>query len=89
MASDHISEKKVRTKALRISSQRTIGKVTIIKDFLPSPKELANAEIRVKITIELDESTILFFKKEAGTHNTTYQRMMREILNSYANKYAA
>ena len=65
------------------------GKLSVVKDFLPSPQELAKADHRVKITIELDESTIKFFKKEAETYKTKYQRMMREVLNYYARKYVA
>jgi predicted DNA binding CopG/RHH family protein len=56
---------------------------------LPSPQELAKSDHRVKITIELDEATVLFFKKEAEAQNTKYQRMMREILNYYAKRFAA
>lgn len=66
-----------------------IGKLRAIKDFLPSPQELAKSDHRVKITIELDESTVSFFKKEAEAQNTKYQRMMREILNYYAKRFAA
>jgi predicted DNA binding CopG/RHH family protein len=66
-----------------------IGKLQVVQDSLPSPQELAKSDHRVKITIELDEATVLFFKKEAEAQNTKYQRMMREILNYYAKRFAA
>jgi predicted DNA binding CopG/RHH family protein len=72
-----------------INKNEPIGKLSIVKDTLPSPQDLAKADQRVKITIELDEATVLFFKKEAQTHKTKYQRMMRDILNYYARKFAA
>ena len=66
-----------------------IGKLKTISDFLPSPQELAKSEHKIKITIELDEATVSFFKKEAAAQNTKYQRMMRKILDYYAKKFAA
>jgi len=66
-----------------------IGKLRFIKDFLPSPKELAKFDQKIKITIELDEQTVLFFKKEANLYNTKYQKMMREVLNYYAKQFVA
>ena len=71
------------------NQDKPIGKLRTVQDFLPSPQELAKADHRVKITIELDETTVSFFKKEAEAQNTKYQRMMREILNYYAKRFAA
>ncbi len=68
---------------------KPIGKLRPVQDFLPCPQELAKSDHRIKITIELDETTVSFFKKEAEIQNTKYQRMMREILNCYARKFAA
>ena len=68
---------------------KPIGKLRTVQDLLPSPQELAKSDHRVKITIELDETTVSFFKREAEAQNTKYQRMMREILNYYARKFAA
>ena len=66
---------------------KPIGKLTIIKDFLPSPQELIKAENKVKVTIELEESTVTFFKQQAKKHNSKYQRMMRELLHTYAKQF--
>ena len=65
------------------------GKLTQVPDFLPPPSELAKAKITVKVTIALDPSTIKFFKKEARKHNTKYQRMIRQVLDRYTERYRA
>jgi predicted DNA binding CopG/RHH family protein len=61
-----------------------IGKVKIVSDFLPSPKDLALKDETVKITIALSKSSIDFFKKEAKKFNTQYQKMIRRLLDEYA-----
>lgn len=61
-----------------------MGKVRVIKDFLPSPEDLALREENVKVTIALSKASIDFFKKEAKRHHTQYQRMIRRLLDEYA-----
>ena len=60
-----------------------IGKVEIVADMLPSPKELAFKEDTVKVTIALSKSSVEFFKKEAEKHDTKYQQMIRRLLDAY------
>ncbi|MBW1767175.1 MAG: CopG family transcriptional regulator [Deltaproteobacteria bacterium] len=62
-----------------------IGKVRVIKDFLPSPEELALKEEMVKVTISLSKTSVDFFKDEAKKYNTQYQKMIRRLLDDYAN----
>ncbi len=64
-----------------------IGKLTRVDDFLPPPNELISSGKMVKITITLDEDTLIFFKNEAEKLDAKYQRMMREVLSKYARKY--
>jgi predicted DNA binding CopG/RHH family protein len=64
-------------------SDEPMGNVRVVKDFLPSPKELALKDETVKITISLSKASVDFFKKEAKTHNTQYQRMIRRLLDDY------
>jgi len=59
------------------------GKVKVVKDFLPSPQELAFKDETVKITISLSKTSIDFFKKEAKKYNTQYQKMIRRLLDEY------
>ena len=61
-----------------------LGKVRVVKDFLPSPEELALKEETVKVTISLSKASVDFFKKEAKRHHTQYQRMIRRLLDEYA-----
>jgi len=60
-----------------------MGKVKAIKDFLPSPEELALKEETVKVTISLSRASIDFFKNEAKKYNTQYQKMIRRLLDEY------
>ena len=60
-----------------------MGEVRIIKDFLPSPKELALKDETVKVTISLSRASVDFFKKEAKNHHTQYQKMIRRLLDEY------
>lgn len=66
-----------------------VGKLTEVPNFLPPPSELAKAKVTVKVTIALDPDTIKFFKKEARKHNTKYQRMIRQVLDRYTERYRA
>jgi predicted DNA binding CopG/RHH family protein len=61
-----------------------LGKLKVMEDFLPPPKELAFREEGVKITIALSKRSVEFFKSEAEKHHTQYQRMIRQLLDAYA-----
>jgi predicted DNA binding CopG/RHH family protein len=64
-----------------------MGELKVIKDFLPPPDQLVLKEENVKITISLKKSSIEFFKKEAKKHRTSYQKMIRRIVDWYASHY--
>ena len=68
-------------------TDENLGEVHVVEDFLPSPRELAFKDERVKITLSLSKTTVEFFKNEAAKHNTPYQRMIRRLLDEYALKY--
>ncbi len=63
-----------------------MGQLKVIKDFLPPPHQLVLKEENVKVTIALKKSSIEFFKKEAKKHRTSYQRMIREVVDWYASE---
>jgi hypothetical protein len=65
-----------------------IGRVRIIEDFLPRPQELAFRDEGVKITIALSRRSVTFFKREAERHGTQYQRMIRRLLDMYAERHS-
>jgi len=60
-----------------------MAKVKVLKDFLPSPAELALKEETVKVTISLSRASVDFFKNEAKKYNTQYQKMIRRLLDEY------
>ena len=61
-----------------------LGELMVIKDFLPSPDQLILKEENVKITIALTKSSVDFFKTEAKKHHTSYQGMIRQLIDWYA-----
>ena len=71
----------------RKDKNRPFGKLKAVEDFLPPPEDLFAEESLKKVTIALDEDTIVFFKKVATNSNQKYQRMIREVLRKYAKKY--
>ena len=64
------------------------GKLERVEDFLPTPDKLAVPEETAKITISLNKSSIAFFKYQAAHNHTKYQRMIRELLDTYATQYS-
>jgi len=64
-------------------SDEPIGDPKVIRDFLPSPEELAFREEDVKITITLSKRSVDFFKGKAAQTDTQYQRMIRKLLDAY------
>ena len=64
-----------------------IGKLTLVKNFLPPPDQLVFPEETVKVTLSLTKSSLEFFKRQAARQNTKYQKMIRELVDKYAEKY--
>ena len=58
-----------------------------VKDFLPSPAELAQEEETAKITINLKKASIEFFKNEAKKTGIPYQKLIRKVVDLYANQH--
>ncbi len=65
-----------------------LGKLRIVPDFLPPPEALVFREEGVKVTIALSKRSVEFFKSEARKHHTQYQRMIRRLLDAYAEHHA-
>lgn len=65
-----------------------LGKVSVIKDFLPPPDGLVLRRDHVKVTMSLNKSSVDFFKKEARKRHTSYQAMIRRLIDLYAAQYA-
>ena len=65
-------------------TSRKLGAVRVVKDFLPSPAQLAQQDEKVKITLSLSRASLDFFKTQAEKHHMAYQRMVRNLLDAYA-----
>ena len=63
-----------------------IGRVRVVDDFLPSPDALVAREENVKVTIELSRRSVEFFKRAAKARRVPYQRMIRALVDAYAEK---
>lgn len=69
-------------------TREPLGKLKVVPDFLPRPEDLVFREEGVKVTIALSKRSVDFFKTEARKHNTQYQRMIRRLLDAYAEHHA-
>ena len=64
-----------------------LGDIKVVRDFLPSPEQLAFREEGVKVTLALCKKSVEFFKSEAAKHHTQYQRMIRHLVDAYVENY--
>ena len=64
-----------------------MGEPKIIEDFLPPPNRLVLKEDNVKVTISLSRASVAFFKRQAKAHGTSYQRMIRRLIDLYAAQF--
>lgn len=69
-------------------TNESMGQPRVIRDFLPSPAELAFRDEDMKITITLSKKSVDFFKSEAAKADTQYQRMIRRLLDAYVDAHA-
>jgi len=63
--------------------------VRIVDDFLPSPDQLVLREDNVKVTLSLSQRSVDYFKQAAGQRRVPYQRMIRALVDAYAEKQGA
>ena len=61
----------------------------VVKDFLPPPDKLVLRESNVKVTLSLSSRSVDFFKREAKKQHVPYQRMIRALVDAYAEKEEA
>jgi len=74
-------------KKIKYSDER-IGKIEVVKDFLPKPEELVFKEDTVKVTLNLSKSSVEFFKEIAKRHGSQYQKVIRNLLDRYTSRYS-
>jgi hypothetical protein len=74
-----------RSKTVKYAA-REIGRVRVIEDFLPAPADLVPREENVKVTLSLSRRSLDFFKREAKKRRVRYQRMIRALVDTYAER---
>ncbi|MFH1189647.1 MAG: CopG family transcriptional regulator [Candidatus Omnitrophota bacterium] len=59
-------------------------------DLLPPPEKLAGAvtEETIMVTLRLSERSVHFFKQQAKQYHTKYQKMLRFLVDKYAEMYS-
>jgi hypothetical protein len=72
----------------KTNTNKPVGKMKRVDDFLPRPEDLIVPERSIKVTINLSESSIEYFKKAAKKHHTKYQKLIRILLDKYAERYS-
>jgi len=63
-----------------------LGDFEIVRDFLPQPKDLKLKEENVRVTINLSKKSVEYYKKVAKTSHTKYQKIIRTVVDVYAQK---
>lgn len=63
-----------------------IGRVRAVEDFLPAPEALVPREDNVKVALALSRRSVGFFKRAAKSRRVPYQRMIRALVDAYAEK---
>ena len=63
-----------------------VGRVRVVEDFLPVPADLVLREDNVKVTLSLSRRSLDFFKREARKRRVPYQRMIRALVDTYAER---
>lgn len=63
-----------------------IGRVRVVDDFLPPPDQLVLREDTVKVTLALSRRSVDFFKRAAKARRVPYQRMIRALVDAYAER---
>jgi hypothetical protein len=74
-------------KRTRKYSDEPLGRVRIVADFLPPPEKLVLKDDGVKVTLALSRRSVDFFKARAADARVPYQKMIRALLDRYADQY--
>ena len=70
-------------------SDEPMGTLKVVRDFLPPPEGLVLKEEQVKVTISLSKKSVEFFKTVARQNHTSYQKMIRRVIDLYSADYGS
>ncbi len=65
-----------------------LGRVRVMDDFLPPPDQLVLRDEGVKVTLSLGRKSVEFFKAHEAQSKVPYQRMIRTLLDNYADRHS-
>jgi hypothetical protein len=74
-------------KRVRKETDEPRGRLEVVDDFLLPPDELVLREDGVKVTVALSRKSIEFFKAHAARAGVPYQRMIRALLDAFADRH--
>jgi hypothetical protein len=63
-----------------------IGRLRVVENFLPPPEALVLREENVKVTLSLSRRSVDFFKRAAKSRRVPYPRMIRALVDAYAER---
>ena len=65
-----------------------VGELTPVEDFLSPTNQLVLRDDTVKVTLTLSRRSVEFFKRAAAKNHVPYQRMIRALVDEYAQRHA-
>lgn len=78
--------KKQKTTYKSMPDWGQLDQMNQVEDFLPKPEDLITKQNTKKVTLILSEDSIEFFKEQAAKHNSSYQPMIRNLLDEYTRR---
>lgn len=66
--------------------QAALTSSVVVEDFLPKPEEIVLMSRDVKVTINLTEQSIGYFKKASAKYGIPYQKLIKRVLDTYASR---
>ncbi len=79
-------KKKITYKDAPKSIQKALENSVVMEDFLPKPKDLVLMSRDVKVTINLTEQSVGYFKKASAKYGIPYQKLIKRVLDTYASR---
>ena len=70
-----------------VYTEGPIGRIRVIKNFLPPPERLIFREEGVKVTITLSRTSVEYFKRAAAKYHAPYQKMIRSLIDKYVERH--
>ena len=71
-----------------VYEEASLGKYRIIPNFLPKPEDLVLKETNVRVTLNLSNDSVAFFKRLGKKSHIPYQKLIRRALDEMASHSA-